>query len=62
MIYYTLTVPCEKSKMASLASSITKNIVVSPCSSKFPANLLYWFAFLSASSAYCLLKSIAISL
>ena len=55
-------VHCEKSKMASFASSVTKNIVMFPCSSKFPANLIYCIAFLSTSGAYCLLKPIAISL
>ena len=48
----------------SFASSLIKNIVVFSFSSlsKFPVKLICCFAFGSASSAFCLLKSIAITL
>ena len=58
----TLTVPFEKSKTVSFASSIMKNIVESPTLSKFPVKLICWIAFGSASSFCCLLKSIAVHL
>ena len=58
----TFTVPCEKSKIVSFVSSIMKNIVVFPSRSEFPVKLICWFAFGSASSSYCLLKSIAVIL
>ena len=48
--------------MASFASSIMKNVVVSPGWSKFSVKLICCIAFRSASSACCLLKSIAINL
>ena len=40
IIYNTFTVPFEKSKMVSFASSIIKNIVVSsvPSQARFPVN------------------------
>ena len=60
--YKTFTIPCEKSKMFSIASSIIKNIVVPFALSRFPVKLIYYIAFGSVSSACCLLKSIAISL
>ena len=47
--YNTFTVPCEKSKTFSLASSIMKNIV--DRFSRFPANLIFCVSFGSASSA-----------
>ena len=58
----TFTVPCEKSKMVSFASSIMKNIVAPAAQSRFPVKLICCIAFGSASSACCLLKSIAIIL
>ena len=54
-IHNTLAVTCEKSKMASFACSIMKNVVFS-FQSRFPVK------FGSASSACCLLQSIAIIL
>ena len=54
----TLTVPCEKSKTFSFASSIMKNIVVPSARSRFPVKLICCTAFGSTSSAGCLLKSI----
>ena len=57
-IYNTLTVPCEKSKMVSFASSIMKNIAAPAVQSRFPVKLICCIAFGSASSACCLLKSI----
>ena len=60
--YNTCTVSYEKSKMVSFASSIIKDIVVFPAQSRFPVKLICCIAFGSASSAYCLLKSIAIIL
>ena len=56
-----ITVPCEKSKMVSITSSIMKNIVL-PAQSKFPVKLICCIAFGSISSACCLLKSITIIL
>ena len=63
-IYITLTVPREESKMVSFASSIMKNIVVFAFGfrARFLAKLIYCTVFGSASSACCLLKSIAIIL
>ena len=58
----TLRVPCEKSKMLFFASSIMRNIVVSPSQSRVAVKLICCIAFESASSACCLLKSIAIIL
>ena len=60
-IHNTFTVPCEKSKMISFASSIMKNIVV-PARSKSPVKLIYSIAFGSTSCDCCLFKSIAIIL
>ena len=61
-IYNTLTVPCEKSKMVSFASSIMKNIFVFPSQFRFAVKWICCLAFGSAPSACCLLKSIAIIL
>ena len=61
-IYYTLTLFCEKTKMVSLASLIMKNIIVFPIQSKFPIKLICCVALGSATSVFCLLKSIAINL
>ena len=57
-----LAVACEKSKMVSFASSIMKNIIVFPSQSRFAVKLIYCIGFGSATSACCLLKSIAITL
>ena len=59
-IYSNFTVSCEKSKTYSFVSSIIKNIVVFPALSKF--QVICCFAFGSALSYCCLLKSIAIIL
>ena len=61
-IHSTFTVPCEKSKMDSFVSSIMKKIVAPAARSRFPVKAIYCIAFGSASSACCLLKSIAILL
>ena len=55
-------VPSEKSNLISFASSIMKNIVVSafPSQARFPVKLYFCIPFGSASSACCLLKSVAI--
>ena len=53
-------VPCEKSKMVSFASSIMEKIVVFPHRPKFLVKLICCMASGSASSAFCLLKSISI--
>ena len=57
-------VPFEKSKMISFASSIMKNIFVflSLSGARFPEKLICYFAFRSASSSCCFVKSIAIML
>ena len=57
--YNTFTVPCEKSKIVSFASSIMKT---TSARSRFPVKLICFIAFGSASSAYCLLKSVAVIL
>ena len=54
------TVPSEKSKNFSFPSSIIKNIAA--WFSRFPVKLICSIAFGSASSACCLLKSIATNL
>ena len=61
-IHNTPTVHCEKSKMASFASSIMKNTVAPPARPRFLAKLICCIVLGSASSSCCLLKSIAISL
>ena len=43
-ILNTLTVPCEKSKIVSSASSTMKNILVSPARLKFTEKLICWIA------------------
>ena len=48
--------------MVSFASSIMKNIAVFPFQSRFPVKLICSIAFVSTSSACCLLKSFAITL
>ena len=40
-----LTVPCEKSKRVSYASSIMKSIAVNPAWSKFPVKIICCIAF-----------------
>ena len=40
--YKTFTVPCEKSKTVSFASSMIKYIVVSISPSKFVVNIICW--------------------
>ena len=44
-----MTVPCEKSKTTSFASSIMRNILASSGQSRFPAKLICCIAFGSAS-------------
>ena len=61
-IHNTFTVPSEKVKIDSFASSIMKNIVVSPARSRFLVTSVYSIVFGLASSFCCLLKSIAIGL
>ena len=61
--YNTLKVPFEKSKKSFyFAFIVKKNICVSLFRSGFPVKLIYRIAFTSATSFYCLLKSIAINL
>ena len=60
--YKNFTVPCEKSKTVSYASSIIKNIVVFLALSKFGIKLNCWIPLRSASRTWCLSKSIAIIL
>ena len=61
-IHIVLKVPFEKSKTVSFTSSIMKNITLLFASFRFSVKLICCIAFGSASSAYCLLKSIAIIL
>ena len=58
-IHNTLKFTCEKSKMASFAFSIMKNIVATSDRSRFPVKLI---AFGSITSDSCLLKSTVIIL
>ena len=60
--YNTFTVPSEKSKTVSFASSIVKNIVAPSPVSRFSLKLICWIAFGSRSSACYLLKSVPIIL
>ena len=61
-VYKTLMVPCEKSKMVSFASSVTKKIVAFAGLSKFPVKLIYCIALGSVLSVFCLLNSCAVNL
>ena len=61
-IHNIFTAPCEKSKMVSFTSLIVKKIVAPSSRSIFPVKLICYIASGSASSACCLLKSIAIIL
>ena len=61
-IHNTLTVPNQKSKIASFNSSVMKNIDLLFSLSRFPIKLICCIAFGSVSSACCFLKSIAIIL
>ena len=61
-MHNAFTVPCEKSKMVKFASSVMKNIVAPSVRFRFSVKLVYYIAFGSASSACCLLKSIAMIL
>ena len=54
-IYNTFTVPFEKSKTFSFASSIMKNVVIFLVPSKFAVKLFCWIALGSASRACYLL-------
>ena len=56
-VYSKFNAPCEKSKTVSM-----KNNAVFPTRSRFSSKLNCCIAFGSASRAWCLLKSIAISL
>ena len=55
-------VPAEKIHLVSFASSIIKNIVALFAQSRYPVKLICCIAFRSASSACCLLESIATTL
>ena len=56
-------VPCEKPRIASMASSVMKNIIfVPPPLSKFPMTFIYCVVFECESIPGCLLKSTTISL
>ena len=59
-IYNSVTVPCEKSKTVSFASSRIKNVLVFPALSNYAEILDCWIALGSASNASCLLKFTAI--
>ena len=61
-IHSTFTVPCEKPKMVSFASSIMKNIIAPSTRSRFPVELICCIAVGTASGARYLLKSITIIL
>ena len=58
----TLTVPFEKSKIVSFTSLIIKNIAAPSALARFPAKLICFIAFKSASNFCCLLKSFTINL
>ena len=59
-VYNTHTVPCEKSIIVFFVSSLMKNIT--DFFSKLSIKFICFIAFGSASSACCLLKSVAIGL
>ena len=61
-IHSTPTLPCEKSKMVIFGFSIMKSIAAPSFRSRFPVTLIYCNAIKSASSACCLLNSIAVNL
>ena len=61
-VYKAFTVPCEKSKTVSFASSRMKKILLLFGRSKFAVKLICWIALGSTSNAYCLVKSIGIIL
>ena len=61
-IYNALTVLSKKSKMVSFTSLVMKIIVMFPSPSRFSGKLICSITFGSASSAYFLLKTIAITL
>ena len=54
--------PCEKSKIVSFNPLIIKNTAGPLAQSRFPVKVICCIAFGSASSACCLLKSIAMIL
>ena len=58
-IFKTPTVPCQQSRVVSFTSSIIKKTVAASARLRFPAELVICIAFRSASSACCILKSIA---
>ena len=58
-LWKTFRDPCEKSKIVSFTYSIMKNIFVCPALSRFAVKLICCIALGSASSACCLLKSVA---
>ena len=60
--YNTFTVPCEKCKTVSFASSLMKNIAEPSTISRFRVKLICCIAFGSEISFCCLLKSVAIIL
>ena len=60
--YNTFTVPCEKCKTVSFASSLMKNIAEPSTISRFRVKLICCIAFGSEISFRCLLKSVAIIL
>ena len=56
-------VPCEKPRIASMVSSVMKNIIfVPPPLSKFPMTFIYCVVFECELIPGCLLKSTTISL
>ena len=59
-VYNTITIPCEKSKIVSIAFLVMKSIVATW--SRFPVKLIYCIAFGSVLSGSCLVNSIAILL
>ena len=61
-IHSTFTVPFEKPKMVSFASSIMNNIIAPSTRSRFPVKLICCMAVGTASGARYLLKSITIIL
>ena len=64
MMTFTIlfTFPCEKSKTVSVASSLNKWIAVCLHRSRFAGKLICFIALGSTSSAWCLLKFIAIKI
>ena len=62
LVYNMFRVLCEKPRIVSFASSIMKNVILSPGQSRFAVKVICCIISGATSRACCLLKSIAIIL